>query len=372
MKWEMAKWKDVLTIVNGKSQKKVVNSKGKYPIYGSGGIIGYADNFLCNENSVIIGRKGSINNPIFVKEKFWNVDTAFGLIANPQLLSPKYLYYFCITFNFEKLNTTVTIPSLTKTNLMNIKIPLPPIKTQKRIVALLDRAQALIDKRKEQIALMDQLIQSIFYDMFGDPVLNPMGWEVRELSEFSEIKSGVTKGRKFYGKETIFVPYMRVANVQDGYLDLSELSVIEILPSDLTKYQLQKNDLLLTEGGDPDKLGRGAIWHGEIKKCIHQNHIFRIRLSPDIMIPEYASALVGSARGKRYFLKSAKQTTGIASINMTQLKKCPMLIPPIFLQNNYADRVKKIESQKQIMTTALKELENNFNSLMQRAFKGEI
>jgi type I restriction enzyme S subunit len=71
-------------------------------------------------------------------------------------------------------------------------------------------------------------------------------------------------------------------------------------------------------------------------------------------------------------LKSAKQTTGIASINMTQLKKCPMLIPPIFLQNNYADRVKKIESQKQTMTTALKELENNFNSLMQRAFKGEI
>ena len=153
-----------------------------------------------------------------------------------------------------------------------------------------------------------------------------MGWDCRQLSSFSEIKSGVTKGRKFNGKETLWVPYMRVANVQDGYLKLDDISKIEVLPSDVDKFQLKPKDILLTEGGDPDKLGRGAVWHGEIENCIHQNHIFRIRLSSDMMIPEYASMLISSERGKRYFLKSAKQTTGIASINMGQLKKCPGLV----------------------------------------------
>lgn len=121
----IAKFADVLTIINGKNQKKVENPNGKYPIYGSGGIIGYADDYICEANTVVIGRKGNINDPIFVETPFWNVDTAFGLSANPSRLIPKYLYYFCEKYDFERLNTTVTIPSLTKVNLLNVKILLP-------------------------------------------------------------------------------------------------------------------------------------------------------------------------------------------------------------------------------------------------------
>lgn len=113
----MARFSDVLTIINGKNQSKVENPNGKYPIYGSGGIMGYADDYICESQTVIIGRKGSINKPIFVETPFWNVDTAFGLSAKKDVLLPKYLYYFCEYFDFEKLNTTVTIPSLTKANL---------------------------------------------------------------------------------------------------------------------------------------------------------------------------------------------------------------------------------------------------------------
>ena len=112
----MARFEDVLTIVNGKNQKKVENPNGLYPIYGSGGIMGYADDYICEANTVVIGRKGSINNPIFVETRFWNVDTAFGLCADTSKLEPKYLYYFCDNYDFERLNTTVTIPSLTKKN----------------------------------------------------------------------------------------------------------------------------------------------------------------------------------------------------------------------------------------------------------------
>ncbi|MBR5265786.1 MAG: restriction endonuclease subunit S, partial [Clostridia bacterium] len=99
------KLSEVVTIINGKNQKKVENPNGKYPIYGSGGIMGYADDYLCEADTVIIGRKGSINKPIFVNTPFWNVDTAFGLCANREKILPKYLFYFCEKFDFEKLNT---------------------------------------------------------------------------------------------------------------------------------------------------------------------------------------------------------------------------------------------------------------------------
>lgn len=99
---------DVLTIKNGKNQKQVENPDGKYPIYGSGGIMGYADDYICNAETVVVGRKGNINKPLYVGEPFWNVDTAFGLEANRDVLLPKYLYYFCLRFDFERLNKAVT------------------------------------------------------------------------------------------------------------------------------------------------------------------------------------------------------------------------------------------------------------------------
>ena len=115
---------DIHEIKNGKNQRAVENQDGLYPIYGSGGVIGHADVYICEADTVIIGRKGSINNPIYVAEPFWNVDTVFGLEAKRDLLLPRYLFYFCKKYNFEKLNKTVTIPSLTKADLLKIKIDL--------------------------------------------------------------------------------------------------------------------------------------------------------------------------------------------------------------------------------------------------------
>ena len=102
---------DVLVIINGRNQRAVENPNGKYPIYGSGGIMGYADSYICEADTVVIGRKGSINNPIFVEEPFWNVDTAFGLAAKREILLPRYLYYFCRNFDFERLNNCLLYTS---------------------------------------------------------------------------------------------------------------------------------------------------------------------------------------------------------------------------------------------------------------------
>ncbi len=153
-------FEDVVSIINGKNQKNVENPEGKYPIYGSGGVMGYADDYICEANTVIIGRKGSINNPIFVEEPFWNVDTAFGLVAHEDKLLPKFLFYFCKFFDFEKLNTTVTIPSLTKSNLLKIKIRVPNIDNQKKIVEILDKTYALVQIKQRELDELDTLIKA--------------------------------------------------------------------------------------------------------------------------------------------------------------------------------------------------------------------
>ena len=131
--------------------------------------------------------------------------------------------------------------------------------------------------------------------MFGDPVTNPKGWEEFVLKDIADIRSGVTKGKKIDPNTALTLPYMRVANVQDGYLDLSTIQTIEVSPRDAEKCRLDAGDILLTEGGDPDKLGRGHVWNNEIENCIHQNHIFSVRVKDqdvcEATILEYCDCL---------------------------------------------------------------------------------
>ena len=139
------------------------------------------------------------------------------------------------------------------------EIPLPPLAEQRRIAAILDAAEALREKRRQSLAKLDTLTQSIFLDLFGDPVRNTKCWdETSVLGDVAEIVSGVTKGRKLNGNKTRKIPYLAVINVQDRSLNLDLLKTIEATEGEIQRYKLQKGDLLLTEGGDPDKLGRGT------------------------------------------------------------------------------------------------------------------
>lgn len=256
---------------------------------------------------------------------------------------------------------------------MSLRFPVPPLSDQRRIAEVLDRAEALRAKRRAALAQLDSLTQAIFIEMFGDPVTNPKGWpDSKPLGEIADIVSGVTKGRNLEGKATRTVPYLAVLNVQDRALNLSVVKNIEATEDEIGRYRLKRNDLLLTEGGDPDKLGRGTLWGDELAECIHQNHVFRVRLKTADVNPLFLNWLVGSQRGKRYFLKSAKQTTGIASINMTQLRGFPLLIPPRPLQDKFARNVAAAEKLKAAHRSSLAQLDSLFASLQHRAFRGEL
>jgi len=212
---------------------------------------------------------------------------------------------------------------------------------------------------------------STFFDMFGDPVNSPKRFDVFPLGSLADVAAGVAKGKRYEGQTTVSIPYMRVANVQDGHLSLAEVKSIEVSKDEAVRYRLQIGDVLLPEGGDPDKLGRGAVWNGEIDPCIHQNHIFRVR-TKEGLDPNFLSAQLGSARGKRYFLRAAKQTTGIASINLGQLRDFPVVVPPFSLQAAYVRAHELIFSLRKRLRDAAGTTDDLSGSLVRHAFCSEV
>ncbi|MDD2467742.1 MAG: restriction endonuclease subunit S [Desulfobulbus sp.] len=164
----------------------------------------------------------------------------------------------------------------------------------------------------------------------------PEHWEVKRLKHIAQVRQGVTKGRDLEGKATIELPYLRVANVQDGYLDLEEIASIAILHTEIERYALQHGDVLMNEGGDNDKLGRGAIWNEEIKPCIHQNHVFCVRPNK-LELSTWISLWTQSSTAKAYFLLRGKQTTNLASISSTSIRELPLPLPPLPEQTAIAD-----------------------------------
>jgi type I restriction enzyme S subunit len=299
------------------------------------------------------------------------------LRPNPTRLDSSYLFHWVKTPEFVshmvRRATGASYPAVSDRTVLSSEIPLPPLPEQQRIAQTLDQADGLRRKRQSALTRLDLLARSIFLELFGDPVTNPHGWpEDTVLDDVADIMSGITKGRKLAGGATREVPYLAVVNVQDRRLDLNTVKTIEATEAEISRYQLKLGDLLLTEGGDPDKLGRGSLWNEEITECIHQNHIFRVRLAQERITPLFLNWLIGSERGKRYFLKSAKQTTGIASINLRQLRAFPILAPPLTLQQRFATAIECVSALKAEVQHSLATLDGLLASLQHRAFGGEL
>lgn len=174
------------------------------------------------------------------------------------------------------------------------------------------------------------------------PFKLPQSWTWQVLDDLLWITGGVTLGRKLAGRALVALPYLRVANVQRGFLTLHDLKDIGVPEDEIDKYLLQPGDLLITEGGDWDKVGRTAIWRGEVDRCLHQNHVFRARPCSDEFLPRWAELYLNSPEARAYFAGSSKQTTNLASINMTQLRSCAFPLPPLAEQHRIVAKVDEL------------------------------
>lgn len=249
--------------------------------------------------------------------------------------------------------------------LQDLEVSVPSLDEQRRIAAVLDHADALRAQRRQVLAHLDDLAQSIFGDMFDE-----LDAETVPLSGVADVTSGITKGRKT-SEATRPVPYLAVSNVQAGALNLKVVKTLDVTEREVERYALTDGDLVLTEGGDPDKLGRGTVWRSELPLCLHQNHIFRVRPNGTVL-SDFLAAYLGSPRARSYFRRSAKQTTGIASINMRQLKATPVSVPPLSFQREFVLRLSAVREVTAKVEQTLDADDQLFASLQVRAFRGEL
>ncbi|WP_315126331.1 restriction endonuclease subunit S [Comamonas antarctica] len=229
-------------------------------------------------------------------------------------------------------------------DIKRIPVPLPPLDEQLDIAAYLNAETARIDrlidaKRKLLDSLVElksvritEILTGVAEDVVptGDMWIPriPRNWTLKRLKHLGQVRSGLAKGKKHdTGTETRELPYMRVANVQDGYIDLSDVATLEVATDDVGRYSLVFGDVLMNEGGDYDKLGRGAVWEEKISPCLHQNHVFAVRLDDPAWAP-WVSALTRTAYAKFYFMNNSKQSTNLASISQSNVKEWPVVLPP--------------------------------------------
>lgn len=291
-------------------------------------------------------------------------------------------------------NSTSGLANLNGTVLGTARLAFPPHGEQSRIANFLDEQtaridaliaekEALLQKLKEQrYSYASQLmtrgldaaapLQQTSFPELGSI---PAHWEVKRLKFLGEVRSGVAKGKDLGEAETVSLPYLRVANVQDGYVDLSEVLEIEVAATDAARYLLKSGDVLMNEGGDNDKLGRGTVWQGQIDPCIHQNHVFAVRLN-DPGDAEWVAKFTSTDAARTYFFLRSKQSTNLASINQTNVRELPVPMPPAHERAMLLEELNRFTSAVDLLCTHaqahIARLREYRSSLISAAVTGQL
>jgi len=333
---------DLIRLEYGKGLPAHSRRAGRYKVFGSNGIVGTHNAFLVEGPGIVVGRKGSVGEVAFSEAAFWPIDTTY-YVANPQQHSWRFLYFLLKQIDLTDLNSHSAVPGLNRESVYQLRCAIPPRDEQERVAGVLTLVERALALEKRGLGLANELKQAAMLEVFSSGVSGeatietaygplPQAWPTRSLGDCCVVQAGITKGRSVAPEDAVEVPYLRVANVQDGRLDLTTIKTIVIRKSELSKYLLRKGDVLLTEGGDLDKLGRGFLWRSQLPVCVHQNHVFAVRPDPTVLLPEFLAYLAQSPYGRAYFLSVAHKTTNLASINQTKLRAFPVPAPPLDTQ----------------------------------------
>ena len=220
--------------------------------------------------------------------------------------------------------------------LMSMRVPHPPLEEQRRIVDILNRAARIETLRRRTAERLREFVPALFVKMFGDPAKNPMCWPHSRIGDVCDVQGGVqvTKKRSVYPLEA---PYLRVANVLRDRLALDDIKLIRLTETELLRTRLRQGDLLIVEGhGNAAEIGRAAVWGGQIRTCVHQNHLIRARPDRSQLEPGFAAAYLNSSSGRQYLLRRAKTTSGLNTITTSDVKGCAVLLPHVGLQRRFS------------------------------------
>jgi type I restriction enzyme S subunit len=299
--------------------------------------------------------------------------TEFHVLRPGSDIDGKYLFYMIWNPLFRKVaerNMTGTagqkrVPS---SFIKDFKLPLPPLPEQKRIAAILDKADSIRRKRQEAVRMTEELLRSVFLDMFGDPVTNPKGWEVVTVRDLvTEVKYGTSDKASYEGK----YPILRMNNITYlGGWNFTDLKRIDIPEKEVSKYLVRKGDILFNRTNSKELVGKTAVYRRD-DPMAYAGYLIRIRPNK-LNNSEYIAAYLNSTHAKTILESMCKSIVGMANINAQELQEIVILQPPLELQNQYAELVHSVEKAKEKLIASSEVSDALFNSLLQRAFKGEL
>lgn len=290
------------------------------------------------KGDIIFGRRRAYQRKLAVAE-FDGICSAHAMVvrAKPERVLPEFLPFLMMSDRFMNRAVEISVGSLSPTiNWTTLKLEqfnLPPLEQQRRIADLLSTCRGTLGlvtmTGSECRSLYEASVDRVFAGRSGSNRN-----EVVPLSDVATLQTGIAKGKRYDATtRTVELPYLRVANVQDGYIDVSELKTLAVPEPARRRYALATGDVVICEGGDFDQVGRGAVWRGQVPECLHQNHVFCLRPDPQKVLPDFLAMQLASSYGKRYFLSCAKKTSNLASINSTQVKAFPLQLPPLVEQH---------------------------------------
>jgi restriction endonuclease S subunit len=334
-------------------------------------------------NSILIcmsnGSKQHIGKVAYIQD---NIDYAFGgfmgLIVPTKDIEGKYLYYSCVSHHFKHflagIGNGIGITNLRFSDLSSYCFPVPPIAEQEKIVAELDCLSGIIEKKKQQLKELDNLAQSIFYEMFGNPVENDKGWKVLKLKELSSlIINGTTPkgGAEVYVDNGIL--FLRSQNVWRNHIDYEDVAHIdEKTNASMKKSILHKHDILITKTGrintENSSLGRAALFEGETGSANINGHVYLIRINEKLVLSRFVLSILTGIAYRDYIRKVCVGGIDKRQINKEHVEEFPIIIPSVSMQKQYVETVEAIEKQKELIKQSIQETETLFNSRMDYYF----
>ncbi len=360
--WEYKALEDLCLINYG---TRVVQKKDKgttYYVYGGGGATFMIDRFN-REDCFIVSRFAmSPKCTRFVSGKFFLNDSGLSVSTNTPLLLQSFLDKTILANNdrIYAMGKGMAQRNLDMPSFRKLTIPIPPLSEQERIVSELDLLTSIINKQKAQLKELDSLAQSIFYDMFGDPIENPKGWEVKTVGELSkEMRYGTSRPACEEGKYN----YLRMGNLtNEGYLNLGDLKKINIPDNEIEKCIVRKGDVLFNRTNSLELIGKTCLFDID-EPMVIAGYLIRVRFKESI-VPIYFTRLFNLSEIKKKLRSMAKGAVNQANINSKELASITIPLPPLSLQQSFASKIEAIEAQKALITKSMEETQRLFDSRM--------
>ncbi|MDA9424629.1 restriction endonuclease subunit S [Bradyrhizobium sp. CCBAU 53380] len=328
---------------------------------------------LLPENSVLLSSRAPIGLVAINRRPMATNQGFKSLVPDRRRLDSKFLYHWLTanTAYLQALGNGATFKEISKAVVERIEIPLPPLDEQGRIAAILDKADALRRKRQKAKKLLGNVSDAIFVSMFGPCKPEKAKWPSAKVSEVGIVQLGRQRAPKYQtGKFTR--PYIRVANVYEDRIAVSDILRMDFDEADFRAYKLEEGDILLNEGQSTELVGRPAMWRSEIENCCFQNTLVRFQADRNQVVPEFALALFLRYFKAGEFAKISSKTSSVAHLGAGRFAQMPFPLPPIELQREYAKHFNSVRKLKSRLAADDERTNELFFSLQHRAFSGQL